>query len=165
MFAIWYPRPRFGNLFIQSAAKCTSYNMYEFHFTEIENLFVSFLRQSLNNFSPTRERKSFDSNVKLRKRSGLSLLLNFSQFMFRGFKVFYNRRYFLNFRRYLKNQAGEAGARLRAVRGPGLLCPPEAPEIQHFVDQKMYFRDCQTLRVFERIIPLTFSLEFRFHHA
>jgi hypothetical protein len=30
----------------------------------------------------------------------------------RGFKVFYNRRYFLNFRRYLK-------IRLRAIRGPG----------------------------------------------
>jgi hypothetical protein len=27
----------------------------------------------------------------------------------------------------------------------------------------MYFRDCKTLSVFERIIPLTFSLEFRFH--
>jgi hypothetical protein len=24
-------------------------------------------------------------------------------YQFRGFKVFYNRRYFLNFRRYLKN--------------------------------------------------------------
>ena len=32
--------------------------------------------------------------------------------IYRGFKVFYNRRHFLNFRRYLKN-------RLRAVRGPG----------------------------------------------
>jgi hypothetical protein len=31
----------------------------------------------------------------------------------------------------------------------------------HFVDQKMYFRDCKTLCVFERKIPLT--LEFRFH--
>jgi hypothetical protein len=30
----------------------------------------------------------------------------------RGFKVFYNRRYFLNFRRYLK-------IRLRAIRDPG----------------------------------------------
>jgi hypothetical protein len=27
----------------------------------------------------------------------------------------------------------------------------------------MYFRDCKTLSVFERKIPLTFSLEFRFH--
>jgi hypothetical protein len=26
----------------------------------------------------------------------------------------------------------------------------------------MYFRDCKTLSVFERKIPLTFSLEFRF---
>jgi hypothetical protein len=32
--------------------------------------------------------------------------------VYRGFKVFYNRRYFLNFRRYLK-------IRLRAVRGSG----------------------------------------------
>jgi hypothetical protein len=31
----------------------------------------------------------------------------------------------------------------------------------HFVDPKMYFRDCKTLSVFERKIPLT--LEFRFH--
>jgi hypothetical protein len=37
-----------------------------------------------------------------------------------------------------------------------------APEIYHFVDQKMYFRDCKTLSVFERKIPLT--LEFRLHH-
>jgi hypothetical protein len=43
MFAIWY-LPRFGNSFIQSAAKCT----YEFHFTEIGNLFVSILRLLLN---------------------------------------------------------------------------------------------------------------------
>jgi hypothetical protein len=34
-------------------------------------------------------------------------------YIYRGFKVFYNRRYFLNFRRYLKKN------RLRAVRGPG----------------------------------------------
>jgi hypothetical protein len=27
----------------------------------------------------------------------------------------------------------------------------------------MYFRDCKTLSIFERKIPLTFSLEFRFH--
>jgi hypothetical protein len=27
----------------------------------------------------------------------------------------------------------------------------------------MYFRDCKTLSVFERKIPLIFSLEFRFH--
>jgi hypothetical protein len=31
------------------------------------------------------------------------------------------------------------------------------------VDQKIYFRYCKTLSVFERKIPLTFSLEFRFH--
>jgi hypothetical protein len=34
-------------------------------------------------------------------------------YVIRGFKVFYNRRYFLNFRRYLK-------IRLRAIRGPGV---------------------------------------------
>jgi hypothetical protein len=33
--------------------------------------------------------------------------------MSRGFKLFYNRRYFLNFRRYLKK------IRLRAIRGSG----------------------------------------------
>jgi hypothetical protein len=56
---------------------CCKMYMYEFHFTEIGNLFVSILRYSLKNFSPTTERKSL-TVVKLRKRCGLSLLLNFS---------------------------------------------------------------------------------------
>jgi hypothetical protein len=32
---------------------------------------------------------------------------------------------------------------------------------ERFLGQKMYFRDCKALSVFERKIPLT--LEFRFH--
>jgi hypothetical protein len=31
------------------------------------------------------------------------------------------------------------------------------------VDQKLYFRDCKSLSVFERKIPLTFFSEYRFH--
>jgi hypothetical protein len=85
----------------------------------------------------------------------------------RGFKVFYNRRYFLNFRRYLKNFGLGSGARLRAVRGPGFFAPQKllkssilwtkkctSETAKHFVSKQS---------VFERKIPLTFSLEFRFH--
>jgi hypothetical protein len=85
----------------------------------------------------------------------------------RGFKDFYNRRYFLNFRRYLKNEAeGRKGSRGRKLLKSSILwtkkCTSEtAKHFQHFVDQKMYFRDYKTLSVFERKIPLT--LEFRFH--
>jgi hypothetical protein len=32
-------------------------------------------------------------------------------------------------------------------------------EKDNFVDQKMYFRDCKTLSVFERKIPLTFRVK------
>jgi hypothetical protein len=63
----------------------------------------------------------------------------------RGFKVFYNRRYFLK--------------RLRVVRGPGggsswnpALCRP-----------KNVLQRLQNIKCFERKIRLTFSLEFRFH--
>ena len=56
----------------------------------------------------------------------------------RGFKVFYNRRYVLNFRRYLKKIGRGSGAHLSAPVGPGQSLvgvggggqsPTEAPEI------------------------------------
>ena len=62
MFAVWY-LPRFKNLFIQSAAKCTCTNF-------ILQKSETFLCQSLGNHW-----KTFPQQ---RKRSGLSLLLNFS---------------------------------------------------------------------------------------
>jgi hypothetical protein len=37
----------------------------------------------------------------------------------KGFKVFYNRRYFLNFRRYLKKIGQGSGAHLKAPVGTG----------------------------------------------
>ena len=41
---------------------------------------------------------------------------------YRGFKVFYNRRYFLNFRRYLKNEAeGRKGSRGRKLLKSSIL--------------------------------------------
>ena len=60
-----------------------------------DNLIVPFCRLSITNssFIPFTVKEWNKLDIAIRKLDSLS----------RGFKVFYNRRYFLNFRRYLKN--------------------------------------------------------------
>ena len=55
------------------------------------------------------------------------------------------------------------GPGLSPVGDPGGKAPRKLLKSSILWTKKMYFRDCKTLSVFERKIPLTFSLEFRFH--
>ena len=73
---------------------------------------------------------------------------NHMSFIVRDFKVFYNRRYFLNFRRYLK-------IRLRAKRGPG----GGSSWNLAFCGPKNVLQRLQNIRCFWKKNPINFRVQ------